>query len=164
MSGTIEPSDRMTQWPALEPAQSVVFPSYQWMIARIEAADSRLHTLMSFVATVTLGLPTLGRALNSSLSFRSLWFITGSLLASIIVVLGIVARGRGGIMLPNPMSLYNTSLNLSAEDFRIDALYFAGKHFETNRHTVEWKNRVLWWMSSFFLVEIALLFGWIVTS
>jgi hypothetical protein len=148
-------------WPAVEAAQVFVLPSYQWAIARVDAVDSRIQALMTFVATVTLGIPTLSRAFASAISFKTPWIIVAVVIAIAVVTDGMLGRTRGALSLVDPMSLYNTSLGLSKWEFQRDALYHAGKHLATNVALVEAKVAVLNRMTWLFLLELALLFVWI---
>ena len=51
-----------TKWPGVNVAFEFVLPSYQWMLARFEAADTRIQTMTVFAATVMLGVPVLAPA------------------------------------------------------------------------------------------------------
>lgn len=93
-------------WPGIASASQYVLPSYQWMLARYEAADSRIQTLLTFVTTITFAVPTLCRALRPELSLESPWFIKAVIMAVIAVTVGLVARLRGGLVLIAPMTLY----------------------------------------------------------
>lgn len=139
-------------------------PSYQWMIARIDAVDGRIQALTTFVATITLGVPAFGRAVGSTLPFTSPWFIGAGLVATATVLLGIVARGRGVIALPHPSKLYETSMELTKWEYQRDALFFAGEHFTANNRSLESKHRALMGMTSLFLLELACLFVWAVRA
>ncbi len=63
--------DGEQEWAGTKPAQAYILPSYQWMLSRIEAADSRIHTLLTFVATVTFAVPTLGKAIRPDIPLGS---------------------------------------------------------------------------------------------
>lgn len=149
------------EWPGLEPAQAFVLPSYQWAIARVDAADSRLQTLMTFVATVTLAIPTLSRGFASAISFSSPWLIAALAVAIWIVFDGLLARTRGALAIVNPMALYNESLKLKKWEFQRDALYHAGKHLQKNVTLVESKAAAVSRMTWLFFLEVALLFIWV---
>ena len=151
-----------TEWPSVRAAQSIVLPSYQWMLSRIESADGRLQTLVTFIATLALGVPAAVHSAGSTLSLTAGWFLTATALAVLAVVIGIVARSRGAVILPDPQSLYNTSLQLTEWEFQRDALFFAGKHFAKNKATVEAKSAAVSWMTILFLAELVCLFLWII--
>jgi hypothetical protein len=149
-------------YPSLEAAQGFVIPSYQWMVVRIEAADSRIQTLMTFVATVTLAVPATRSALGGAVAFQSIWFVAAMVAAVAVVLVGVVARTRGAIVLPDPTALYNESAGLSVVEFQRDALYFAGKHFAKNKATVESKQGAVSAMTWLFLAELSLLLTWVI--
>jgi hypothetical protein len=149
------------QWPGVAPAQVFVLPSYQWMLSRFEAADSRLQTLLTFVATVTFAIPTVSRAVNPNLPTRSGWFVAAIAVAAIMAVMGIVARLRGHIILPSPEKLYNQSLTLTEWEFQRDALYFAGQNFAANWKTVNGKARAAAVIGGLFVLELVLFLLWV---
>ena len=75
------------KWPGVDAAFTFVVPSYQWMLTRFEAVDSRLQALQIVVLTVTTGAPTVAKAISGSLEMRSLcwlgrWYSRSSALLS----------------------------------------------------------------------------------
>jgi hypothetical protein len=152
------------EWPGVEPAQMFVLPSYQWMVARFEAADSRIQTLLAFVATVTFAIPTLSKALRPELSLRSPWLWSAVAAATIVAVIGIVTRVRGSIVLPSPSMFYQQSMGLTPWEFQRDALYFAGEHFERNRLAVSSKATIAAVMAGVFACELALFLAWVLCA
>jgi hypothetical protein len=153
--------DHEQEKPGVAPAQAFVIPSYQWMLSRIEAADSRIHTLMTFVATVTFSVPTLVRAIWPEIPLESPPLVLALLLALSIWAFGLHARTKGGIQLPHPQRFYDRWLGKSEWQFQHDALYFAARAFEQNRRLVEWKADAVNRMSGLFAVELLLLFLWV---
>jgi hypothetical protein len=151
-------------WPGVQPAQVFVLPSYQWMVARFEAADSRIQTLVTFVTTVTFAVPTLARALRPDLPLNSGW-VVGAVAAGVsVVIVGLVARLRGILVLPGPTMFYEKWLGFSESEFQRNALYFAGKHFESNRQTVNRKAVAVAIMGGLFVGELALFLIWAATA
>src|SRR5690242_1570356 len=98
------------------------------MLSRLDAAESRISAMSAFVTTLTVALPALGRAIRPDISFASQWFAMSMFTALTIVALGLVARSRGRLLLPDPGRLYDTSLHLTTWEFQRDSLYFAGEH------------------------------------
>ena len=78
--------NKQEQYPGVESAQAYILPSYEWMLTRIESADSRIQTLVAFVATTTLAVPTIGVSLRDGISLGSGWFLA-ALGAAIVVLL-----------------------------------------------------------------------------
>lgn len=154
-------SENEHAWPGVGQAQAFVLPSYQWMIARTEAADSRLQTLVAFVATVTLAMPTAASALKLTVSFGSFWFVGAMIAASIAVIIGVFFRSSGAVTLADPAILYEKWLHKDTWQFQKDAVYFAGKHFAENKARIETKSRALTWMTGLFMLELAFLLRWI---
>lgn len=151
-------------WPGLEPAQAFVLPSYQWMLARVEAADSRIQNIVNFAATVTLAVPTAAKNYAAAISFRSPFLIAAVVLALVVIADGMFARTRGALALVDPMVLYNKSVWRPKWEFHRNALYFAGKHMESNAALVNAKARVVLRMTCLFVIEMALLFAWVATA
>jgi hypothetical protein len=154
--------DAKKAWPAVEAAQAFVIPSYQWMIARVEAADSRIQTLAAFIATVSMAIPTLSRALDPSIPFDSWWFISAMVAAAAAIIIAVIARARGALDLPSPQVLWQESMQLTPWEFQRDALYWAGIAFENNRQLVNNKAEAVAWMSGCFGLELLLFLGWTV--
>lgn len=150
------------RWPSVAKAHEFVLPSYNWMIARVEAADSRIHNLGAFIATVSLAVPTLNRGLTSQLDFGSIWFVSAMVLALAAIIIAVFARSAGAILLPSPGNLYKTSLHLSEHEFQLDQIYFAGDAFEKNRALVKGKADAVAWMSGCFVLELVSLLLWLV--
>jgi hypothetical protein len=51
-------------WPSVETAYHFVLPSYQMMVSRFDAADTRLTALLTMTSSLTLGAPILARAVD----------------------------------------------------------------------------------------------------
>jgi hypothetical protein len=149
------------RWPGVEPAQAFVIPSYQWMLSRLEAADSRIHTLLTFVATVTFAVPTLGKAIRPDIPLESPPLFIALFIALSICAFGVYARTHGGIQLPHPQKFYDRWRGKSKDQFENDALYFAAQAFEDNKRLVEWKADAVNRMSGLFAVELLFFFLWI---
>ena len=149
--------DARETYPAVESAQVFVIPSYQWMVARAEAADSRIQTLLAFAATVTFAVTTLAR---NTASFQSAWFAAAIAIAALIAIIGMIARVSGALSLPNPQRFFEKWYHLSAFEFQKNALYFAGQHFQSNLTLVNRKSMAATVMTGLFLCEIACLVVW----
>jgi hypothetical protein len=154
-------SDQVQESSGVEAAQAFIVPSYQWMLVRLEAADSRIHTLLTFVATVTFAVPTLGRAIRPDIPLESPPLFIALLIALSICGFGLYARTRGGVQLPHPQKFYDRWREKSKRQFDRDALYFAAQAFEDNRRLVEWKADAVNRMSGLFAVELLFFFVWI---
>ena len=154
-------TDSEREWPGVAPAQAYVLPSYQWMVARYEAADSRIQSLLTFVATVTFAVPTLSRAIRPEIPLRSRWFICAVGIAVLVAGIGLYARLTGSLVLPSPAALWQTSMKLSTWEFQRDAFYFAGQHYEANRKIVNRKAAAAGIMVVLFACELLLMLIWV---
>src|SRR5437660_1283893 len=80
------------KWPGVEAAYDFVIPSYNFLVNRFEAADTRLTMLLTFGATITLGAPILGKAVQPASNFASAWFLLALASFMVSVVIGLIAR------------------------------------------------------------------------
>ena len=154
-------SDEET-YPAVKFAYDFVQPSYGLMTARIEATVSRIQALMTFAATITLGFPVLGRAINPSISFGCAPFAVGLTFFIVLMILGVIARDVGDLKLVNPGRLYESSLHLSEWEFKRDAVFFAGESFTHNLALANHKANMGRSMSILLLAEVLMLLMWVV--
>lgn len=155
------PSDSLDQWPSIHEAYAFVMPSYQWLVARFEAADTRLTALLTFVAPLTLGVPVLARMVRPELSFTSPLFLVALVAFVLAAAVGVTARVSGHLVLPNPGFLYEHTLHESPLEFQKNALYFAGQHFTANAHAIDLKSRCAAVVLVAFLVEILAFIAWV---
>src|SRR5947199_7605845 len=87
------------RWPGVKYAYDFVLPSYAWTTARLEAIVGRVQTLLTFAATITLGFPILGAAVNKGIHFTSGWFILALFSFAAQALIGMVARELGSVIL-----------------------------------------------------------------
>jgi len=150
-----------TEWPSVPFAYDFVIPSYQWVLTRFEAVDSRIQTLQAFIATTTLGVPAIATTMFKTIKFTSCWFLGAIGLAGVAIIIGLIGRSWGRITLANPRVLYEQWLHKPVWEFKKDMLYFAGQHFEKSSDFVNTKSRLVTVMSVLFFLETLLLFVWI---
>ncbi|KKN05538.1 hypothetical protein LCGC14_1086240 [marine sediment metagenome] len=93
--GPDDPDALRSEWPGVEEAYAFVLPSYQWMVTRLEAADSRIQTLLAFIATVSLAMPTLLGASLDQLAVR--WALALGALAIVVFVVALTAAVPFGL-------------------------------------------------------------------
>lgn len=158
----VENMEDETKWPAVDAAFTFVVPSYQLMLGRMEAADSRLHAMQVFVLTVTPALPTLAKLAADTINFRSYLFGAALAFAAASFAVGLVTRSSTRVVLFDPSELYKDGrwLTLSDWEFKKNMLFFAGQHFEKNRLLVLNKHRALVRMMVLCACEVLLLAAW----
>jgi hypothetical protein len=149
------------RWPAVEIAYDFVMPSQQVLTTRAEAASTRVQALMTFGATITLGMPVLAKNLNEFIVFWSAPFIGAIALFVVFMVAGIFARDFGDLWLISPAKFYKTSLHLSPWEFKRDMAYFAGRCFENNLRLIDRRASLSRVMSAVLLVEVLCFLIWI---
>jgi hypothetical protein len=147
-------------YPSVELAYQFVIPSYQMLASRFEAADGRLTSLLTMASSLTLAAPIFAKSVHPSIAFNSGWFIAGMVCFCLAVVAGLVGRLRGVLTLPNPAHQYNKTLHLPLWEFRQQAIYFAGQHFNKNIQAITVKGRAALALTCLFAVEIVCLVAW----
>ena len=148
-------------WPSLNVAYEFVLPSYQLLASRFEAAENRIASLVTMASSLELAGPVLARAIRQDISFRSWWFI-GSLVAfGVITVLGLLARVKGVLILPNPAIIRETALGKAEWRFKADALYLAGQHFDKNADVINAKGNWSIALTVIIVAEVSCLIAWI---
>ena len=154
-SETLSPEDM----PGLNLAYDYVQPSYQWLLSRFEAGNTRLQTMQAVVASVSLAVPAFAKLLDQALSFADARFVlaAGAFLAAMAV--GVVGRQTGAVRLAHPRGLRDW-LTLPEAQFKYNALYWAGEHFDHNVAAIERKWRCAGAVLALFLVELVLLVSW----
>lgn len=145
---------------ALNLAYDFVLPSYQWALARFEAGNTRLQTMLTIVASTSLAVPAVASALNETLSFTDKWFLLAGAVFLVAMAVGVYGRHTGGVALMDPRTLLHGWLNLSEADFKYGAVYWAADHFADNTKAIERKWRCAGAMLALFGIEVALLLVW----
>jgi hypothetical protein len=156
-----EINDEEKRYPSVDLAYNFVKPSYDWMLSRFEAANSKIQGLLTFSATITAAFPILVKAIFNDVDFSSPWFY-GAIIAFIFLVLtGIVGRRLGSIVLVHPEVLYEKYLYYSHWRFQQTIIYWAGKHFNMNNKIIVKKAWCTDIMTIFLLGEILCIAIWI---
>ena len=145
--------------PGLELAYGFVQPSYQWLVARFEAGNTRLQTLQAIVASVSLAVPAFAKLLDPAISFAGPPFVLAAVAFLAAMAVGVVGLLTGTVRLPHPKQLRDNCLTLPKAQFEYSVLCWAADHFDQNTAAVEWKWRCAWAMLALFFIELALL-GW----
>ncbi len=149
------------QYPSVELAYEFVKPSYDWMLNRIEAINSKIQNLITFATTLTAATPILIKAVFDNVVFDSVLFYLAMVCYVLIAVIGIIAL-RGSVRLINPTILYNKWLDKSPWKFKKDNVYWAGVDFNENKKRVEHKTHRRDIMAFLLLVEVICILVWIV--
>lgn len=138
--------------------------SYAEVASRLNVVHSRLDSIQSIIVTLTLAVPTVALAAERDPDFESGWLFGALALAGVAVALGLWARAWSGLILVDPADLRKHFLHYSPAEFKSEALYWAGKNFETNSRIVGRKSRVATLMSVLLFVEAALFIAWLAST
>ena len=153
-------------WPSVDLAYEFVAPSYDWIQRRFESVERRIQTFLAFTATLTLGVPALTFAIEKSVHFGSIWFMAAMASAILTLTLGIVAvviSNTSGIWYLSPDSLQDL-LHYNEQEFKNNAIYWAGQHFNANVSLINKMEWILTSMLCLFSVEVILLLIWVIIS
>ena len=145
-------------FPSVELAYPIAVASYENIIKRIDALETRTQTMMAFAATLTVAIPamTAGRGLK----FTSGWFITALILFAIANAIGTISRLKGDLKLLSPKVLFDDYLACSDWEFKKETIYWAGENFSHNNNLLLERHRLVVWMNVIFSLEAAVLSVW----
>lgn len=155
------------QWPSVDLAYEFVALSYDWAQRRFEFIERRIHTLLAFTATLTLGVPVLVTTAVDHANFTSVWFIAAVVCAVATLALGMTAKilsSIPGMWYLSLDSLYEGWLHFPEIEFKIEAIYWASLHFGENASLINKMGWLLVSMLFLFSAEVALLLWWVVTT
>ena len=150
-----------SQYPSVDLAYEFVTSSYDWMVTRFEAVNSKIQGLLTFAATITAALPIITKAIFSDIDFVSLWFYIAMAAFVFLVLAGIVGLRIGSIVLLSPKILYDKYLHYSHWEFKRMVIYWAGEHLNENKKYIDQKGHFRDIMTILLLVEILCFLLWI---
>ena len=148
------------QWPGVHRAYDFVVSSYQIMVSRIDAADNRLQSLLTFSATIAVGVPAVAKSIRPGLNTDSPLVLGALAVFLIIAALGILGRIQGKVRVLDPGVFYEKWLHHDEWTFRKNMVYFSAQHFSLNGITLAKKARYSDWMACAFAVMVILLAAW----
>jgi hypothetical protein len=157
----MDPDPNEALYPAVEPAFTFVVPTYQLMVNRLEAVDTRLTALMTAVSYVTLGIPVFATTIRKDLSLQTPLFRWALVCACVAFLCGLLGRSMGGVILPNPKVYFEKNLGDKQWEFKKNAIFFAGQHFDENAKTIRTKGYWATAVSLAFFGEISSLALWV---
>jgi hypothetical protein len=152
------------QFPSVELAYEFVKPSYDWMLSRLEAINTKIQGLLTFATTLTVAMPIFAKAIFDDVDYNSWWFYGAIIGYVLLTVIGIWGIRKGNIRLVHPKNLYDKWLDKSPWEFKKDTIYFAGEDFEDNKKIIEGKSLCRDIMTILLLVEIFSIIVWIVKA
>ncbi|MXW35896.1 MAG: hypothetical protein F4Z60_10480 [Chloroflexi bacterium] len=139
--------------------------SYQGIAARYDAANQRLDGLLTLTSTVTLAAPLIVAATGAASALQSPLVVAVACLFAAVLVLGVAGRGVvGSPRLVDPADLYEDWIDLEEIDFELEAVYWAGEHFEHGMRVVWRKSLIAHAMTALFILEVVVLLAWIASD
>ena len=151
-----------SQYPSVDLAYEFTKPSYDWMITRFEAINSKIQGLLTFAATITVVIPIIAKAIFSDMNFSSPWFYLAMAAFVVLTITGIIGLRKGSISLLSPRILYDQYLHYSHWEFKQMVIYWAGEHFNENKKRIDKKAYYRDAMTILLLAEIIGICLWII--
>ncbi len=133
----------LTTYPAIDIAFRVSMDTYEWMAKRFDALDAKIQTVMAVAVTSTFAIPLAFGALK--LSPSTSWAYSGLMFFGLSVWISIHARLRGSMRMISPAVFYEGWLSMSESEFKKNAIFFAGEHFNRNANVMDEKYRFFLW-------------------
>jgi hypothetical protein len=158
-----EINEMEAQYPSVELAYGFVKPSYDWLQNRLDAVNSRIEFLLTFVASITVAAPVFVRAVFNDIHFGALFYAAIGVF-SLSAIIGIAGRMCSGLKLISPEKVYNKWIMWSEWEFKKNALYWAGQDFNHNASLVNRKANFAIAMSLLLIAEVILLALWVALS
>jgi hypothetical protein len=155
-------NDEEPKYPSVGLAYEFVKPSYDWMLNRLQAIDSKIQGLLTFATAITAAIPVFAKAIH--VNFSSAWFYAAIITYVLFAVLGIVGLRFGKVRLINPEILYNRWVNKTIWQFQKDGIYFAGKDFKDNKNLIERKSLFRDFMAILFVGEVLCVIVWVIMA
>ena len=157
-----QPSELHEEFPGLGLAYDRAMASYQEIAARDAATGQRIDGLLTLTSTVTLAAPLVVAATGTVPPLQSSLLVAVAALFATVLVLGVAGRGFvGSPKSVNPADLYEAWIDLDEIEFKLEAVYWAGEHFEHGMRVVWRKSLIAHAMTALFIIEIVALLVWI---
>lgn len=153
--GAPEPDDDPEDYPSVELAYPIALSSYETLLKRVDAQESRAQAFLAFVVAITVAVPAIASA--GGISLKSTWFFVAISLFVLSALINVFGRLHGDIYLINPARVYETELHKTPWQFRKDAIYFAGQDYQRNNALILRRHRLSVWMMAVFVAEVAAL-------
>ena len=152
---------------SLYPSTTLAYEQVNWwygeLLKLIDARERFLQNILTFATTVTLGVPTLIKAVFNKSDFSSPFVYLAFAAFVIVLILWLVARGsRSGVTLVRPLELYEDWLGLSEWEFKKNYISFMGQFFETAADKRDWRRRLSLIMMGFFMLEVVYWLVWVI--
>lgn len=149
-------------YPSVDLAYSIAVASFEVAAKRFDSIDGKLQTLMAFVATVSVAIPSL--AAGRGITFSSRWLYIAAVFFLVSMALGVWARLMGTLKVLMPSVLFREWLSVPGWEFKKDMIYYAGTAFDDNLKIValKWKCTVI--MTVLFVLEVLCLTAWVLSG
>lgn len=152
--------EKQEDFPSVELAYPFAVASYELAQKRFDGIDTKIQSILSFAATLTLAAPVV--ASSRAITFHSPWFYAafGAFLGA--VVIGMYGRLKGKLLVIHPQNLWDEWLPLKEWEFKKSLIYYAGKHYGINQSLINHKGNLANLTAILFFAEVAFLVGWVV--
>ena len=144
---------------ALSLAYEHVAESYRVPRERLADIEGRIGATLSLVVAVQVAVPSFIRGANFPLDFTDARFFGATVVAALVVCLGLLVRNRGTLWVIDVGVFYDNWLHYAPDTFQRHLLRWAKEHDQINSLSVMKKARWLDWVTIGFVVQ-AILLGW----
>jgi hypothetical protein len=117
-------------FPSLDLAYEIAIDSYELLIKRIDALDSRLQNMLTFSITLLVAVPTVAKL--REINFNSCCFVLGISYLIFSIVVAFYARLMGNIKVLKVKKIYENNLHLNESQFKHDIICWAQFDQEAN--------------------------------
>ena len=148
------------EFPGLDLAYGMVQSSYDSVVNRLNAVESRIQAVMVFSVSFLLTAPLLVASSGVDITLASLPSYTAAALAGVNLIVGTVMRTWGDINLLGFHEVRNYWLELTDDEFKLEAVRWAAEHYQRNTKTVNCKGHAVSGMTVILLLEAASLTYW----
>lgn len=147
--------------PSVDEAFAFVVPSYQIMLQRLDAMDSRLQALQTFAVTIAVVGAALATSIVEGIDVASVWFGLALGAGGLAAFAGSITRVMGSPKVISPDELFDNWISRSPWHFKKDLLAFAGDDFNNNNRLVKLKGNAAVLASGLVLLEAVFLVVWV---
>ncbi|MCB0721518.1 MAG: hypothetical protein KDC42_04355 [Ignavibacteriae bacterium] len=149
------------KYPSIDLGYDIALRSYDWIINRWEAQQSRIENFINWATIINLALITVlfGNFFSKLMFTDWLFYITVFLFLG-VTILSIWVKSSGNLMLIIPKHIYNMYLHLSEYDFKENIVYYSVDHFEKNIKSISRREYISNICQISFLIQVTTELFW----
>ena len=150
--------------PGVDLAYGLMQSSYDSIMNRLNAVESRIQAVMVFSASFFFTAPILVTTSESDITLNSAIFYLAGLAALLNLIIGTLTRAFGKLKLARVYGDVQEWFDLPEYWFKVYAVEEAATHYRINVKTVNRKGNIAIAMTGVFIVEIVFLASWVFSN